>query len=106
MRNYLLTILVAAAVTYLLTPVVRRGALRWGALAEVRDRDVHATPTPRLGGLAMYGGFLAALLVASQLPLLSQVFARSHDWLALVAGATVIAGLGFADARWGLDAAT
>ena len=106
MRNYLLTILVAAAVTYLLTPVVRRGALRWGALAEVRDRDVHATPTPRLGGLAMYGGFLAALLVASQLPLLSQVFARSHDWLALLAGATVIAALGFADDRWGLDALT
>ncbi|MDP9399024.1 MAG: undecaprenyl/decaprenyl-phosphate alpha-N-acetylglucosaminyl 1-phosphate transferase [Actinomycetota bacterium] len=106
MRNYLLTILVAAAATYLLTPVVRRGALRWGALAAVRDRDVHSTPTPRLGGIAMYGGFLAALLVASQLPLLSQVFARSRDWLALLAGATVIAALGFADDRWGLDALT
>ena len=35
-------------------------------MAEVRDRDIHATPTPRWGGLAMYGGFLAGLLIASQ----------------------------------------
>ena len=55
MREYLLTLLVAAAVTYLLTPVARRIALRWGAMTAVRDRDVHAIPTPRLGGIAMFG---------------------------------------------------
>ncbi len=70
----LLVLLVAAAVTYLLTPLARRLAVRIGALAEPRDRDVHAIPTPRLGGLAMYAGVAAALLVASQLPALRQVF--------------------------------
>ena len=63
MREYLLTAVVSAAVTYLLTPVARRIALRWGAMTPVRDRDVHAIPTPRLGGVAMMGGFTAALVV-------------------------------------------
>ena len=74
MREYLLVLCVAAAVTYLLTPVARRFAVRTGAVAEPRDRDVHAVPTPRLGGLAMYGGVCAAFLVAQQLPALSRVF--------------------------------
>ena len=56
MREYLLVLCVAAAVTYLLTPVARRFALRFGAMAEPRDRDVHAVPTPRLGGLAIEVG--------------------------------------------------
>ena len=73
-REYLLVLLVAAAVTYLLTPLARRFALGVGAMTEVRDRDVHATPTPRLGGLAMYGGVAAAFLVAHQLPALQSVF--------------------------------
>ena len=106
MRNYLLTIFVAAAVTYLTTPVVRALALRWGAVAQVRDRDVHATPTPRLGGVAMYAGLVAALLVASELPLLGQVFEQSRDWQALLSGATVVCLLGAADDRWELDAVT
>ena len=69
-REYLLTLVVAATVTYLLTPVARRIALRWGAMTAVRDRDVHAIPTPRLGGIAMLGGFGAGMLVATQMPFL------------------------------------
>jgi UDP-GlcNAc:undecaprenyl-phosphate/decaprenyl-phosphate GlcNAc-1-phosphate transferase len=45
MREYLLCLFAAAAVTYLLTPPVRALALKWGIMAPVRDRDVHATPT-------------------------------------------------------------
>ena len=41
MREYLLCLMVAAAVTYLATPVVRRLALRAGAFTEIRERDVH-----------------------------------------------------------------
>lgn len=106
MREYLLTLLVAAAVTYLVTPVVRRGALRWGAMAEVRDRDVHAVPTPRLGGVAMFAGFAAAMLVASQLPFLRLVSEDSQDPWALLSGAALICLLGVIDDRWGLDALT
>lgn len=105
MREYLLTACLAAAVTYLLTPLARRLAERVGALTAVRDRDVHTVPTPRLGGLAIFGGFLAGLLVASRLPALEQVF-RTSDALGVVFGGLVVVVIGMADDRWGLDALT
>ena len=64
MREYLLVFMVALSVTYLLTVIAREIALRTGAVAAVRDRDVHAEPIPYLGGLAMLGGLCAAYLVA------------------------------------------
>ena len=110
MREYLLCLLVAAAVTYLTTPLARRLAMHYGAMAEVRDRDVHDAPTPRWGGIAMFFGLLAGLLLASQLPLMSAVFDSEFDSerqpLALLAGCTVIVLLGLADDRFGLDAPT
>jgi len=105
-REYLLILFVAAAVTYLMTPVALRLAVRWGAMTEVRDRDVHAIPTPRLGGIAMFAGFVAAVLVATRLPFLGQVFEDSRDGMALLSGAGLICLLGIADDRWGLDAVT
>jgi UDP-GlcNAc:undecaprenyl-phosphate GlcNAc-1-phosphate transferase len=105
-REYLLVLCVAAAVTYLLTPVARRFALRSGAMAEPRDRDVHAVPTPRLGGLAMYGGICAAFLVASTLPALSRVFDKYSDVQATLVAGGLIVLLGAVDDRWGIDALT
>lgn len=64
MREYTLVFLVATSVTYLLTVVAREVALRTGAVAKVRDRDVHAVPIPYFGGLAMLGGLWAAYFVA------------------------------------------
>src|SRR5215467_4724556 len=64
MREYVLTLLVAAAVTYVLTPLVRRFAIAVGAMHAARDRDVHVVPTPLLGGFAMYAGLAAGLVVA------------------------------------------
>lgn len=105
MREYLLVLLVAAAVTYLLTPLARRIAVRVGAMAEPRERDVHAIPTPRLGGIAMYGGICAATLVAHQLPALRQVFTYSDVQSVLVAGGVIVL-LGIVDDTVGLDALT
>ena len=51
MRDYVLTLLVAAAVTYLLTPLVRRVAISAGAMFEPRERDMHTVPVPRGGGV-------------------------------------------------------
>lgn len=107
MREYLLILVVAASVTYLMTPVARRVALRWGAITEVRDRDVHAIPTPRLGGIAMLAGFAAALLVAVHLPFLGPTFTEGNqDARALLSGAVLICLLGIADDKWQLDALT
>ena len=106
MREYTLVFLVAAAVTYLLTPIARRIAIRTGTLAQPRDRDVHAIPTPKLGGVAMYGGIVAALLVARRLPTLGQTFAGSSEDVAILVSGGLICLLGAVDDRWGLDAFT
>ncbi|CAM5316448.1 hypothetical protein STANM309S_02317 [Streptomyces tanashiensis] len=55
-RDYLLTLCVTAAVTYLLTGPVRKFAIATGAMPEIRARDVHREPTPRLGGIAVFCG--------------------------------------------------
>ncbi|WP_300402657.1 MraY family glycosyltransferase [Nocardioides sp.] len=107
MREYLVVFLVAAAVTYLLTVVAREIALRTGAVAAVRDRDVHAEPIPYLGGLAMLGGLVAAYFVARELPFLStsNVFTFSDAGAVLLAGA-LICGVGVLDDIFELDALT
>ncbi|GAA1531662.1 MraY family glycosyltransferase [Actinomadura kijaniata] len=108
MREYLLTILVAALVAYLLTPAVRRFAVWFGAQAAPRDRDVHVIPTPRLGGLAMFGGMVAALVVATGLPEMRKVLASAdvNVGKALLLSGGLIVLVGIADDRWGVDALT
>lgn len=90
MREYLLVVVVAMAVTYAATPLVRRLAIRIGAITPVRDRDVHDTPIPRLGGVAILVGFLAAVLVGSQLPKLHCIVSGEGG----LAGGSDISGLG------------
>ncbi|MGW5264359.1 MraY family glycosyltransferase [Microbispora sp. NPDC004025] len=107
MREYLLLALVAAAVTYLLVPPVRAFALRIGAAPEVRERDVHTVPTPRLGGLAMFGGMAAALLVATNLPYVGGAFGSGQTGqtvVALLAAGGLIVITGFLDDWLGMDA--
>lgn len=104
MREYGLTLLVAAAVTYLLTPLMRRLAIAVGALHAARDRDVHVEPTPLLGGLAMYGGLAAGLLVASKLTPLGSVFAGTRVAGGLLLAGGLIVTVGFVDDRWGMGA--
>ncbi|HEY0118320.1 MAG TPA: MraY family glycosyltransferase [Cellulomonas sp.] len=103
MRAYLLLLAVAAAVTYLLTPVARRLAFSWGAITAVRARDVHHEPTPRLGGMAMFGGLLVAMLLASRLPFLHAVFGNPHPIIGIVGGGAIVCALGVADDIWDLD---
>ena len=105
-REYLLTVLIAAAVTYLLTPLVRRGAMAVGAMHAGRDRDVHIEPVPLLGGLAMYGGLAAGLLVAAQVEPLRTVFAGSRLASGLLLAGGLIVVVGFVDDRWGLNPAS
>ena len=107
MREYLAVFLVATAVTYLLAVIARELALRFGAVARVRDRDVHDVPIPYFGGIAMYGGLVAAYLVGRNLPFLSSADAAVVDdaGVVLVAGAMVCA-LGVVDDLIELDALT
>lgn len=116
MREYFLIFVVAGAITYLTTPLVRAVAVATNAFTPVRERDVHSTPTPRLGGVAIFLGFAAASLVARELPFLKGVYSggqisgvlmgagivclvgaiddiRELDWLTKLAGQSLAAGV-------------
>jgi UDP-GlcNAc:undecaprenyl-phosphate/decaprenyl-phosphate GlcNAc-1-phosphate transferase len=102
--EYVTTLLVAAAVTYLLTPLVRRFAVTVGAIHATRDRDVHQVPTPLLGGVAMYAGLVAGLIVASRLVSLKSVFAQTNMAKGLLLAGALVVIMGFIDDRWGMGA--
>jgi UDP-GlcNAc:undecaprenyl-phosphate/decaprenyl-phosphate GlcNAc-1-phosphate transferase len=108
MREYVLVILVAAAATYLLCSLARVLAVRVGAVAQVRDRDVHAIPIPYFGGVAMLGGLAISILVAWNLPFLggegtSQMFG---DVAVVLLGGAVVCLVGVVDDVFELDAIT
>lgn len=105
-REYVLVGLTTAALTFLLTGLVRRFAGKVGAIAKPRARDVHAVPIPRMGGLAMYLSVVAGMGLAHQLPVLRRAFEYSLDPLGVLIGGGVIVVLGALDDRFELDSWT
>jgi len=102
MRVYLLLALIAAAVTFLLTPTSHWIARKTHAVSAVRSRDVHTVPTPRLGGLAILGGIIATVLIASQTRFLAGIFESRQPW-GIAGAAIIVALLGWADDVFDLD---
>lgn len=103
MSTYLFVMLVAAGVTYLMVPVVRRIAERQGAMTMPRDRDVHSIPTPRLGGLAMLAGLAVSFAVARPMPFLQPVFDSTQSPWGILGAAALISAIGAIDDIWGLE---
>lgn len=91
----------AAGLTALLVPFITRLCAQKGWLAYPGPRSIHHTPTPTVGGVAIFGGFMATLLVSFALEYLIPDFQRSpfeHLRLGLlVIGATIVAAISFID---------
>ncbi|MEH0146789.1 MraY family glycosyltransferase [Corynebacterium sp. Q4381] len=105
LRELGLVLLVAAAITFLATGLVRSLLVRTGRVAEIRQRDVHTQPTPSAGGVAMFTGFVAAVFLAQQLPALTRGFAPvTPEMTAVVAGAFAIVLVGVIDDLYELGA--
>ena len=105
-REYLLVGLTTAVLTFLFTGLVRRFAIRWGAVAYPRQRDVHTVPIPRLGGLAMYLGVCGGMFLAHALPVLRRAFEYTLDPTAVLIGGGLIVLVGMLDDRFELDSLT
>ncbi|MHB1296066.1 MAG: MraY family glycosyltransferase [Anaerolineae bacterium] len=63
MAQYLLLLVSAFLLAVGMTPVVRKAAVRWGVVDRPNARKVHARPMPLMGGVAIYLGFMGALVV-------------------------------------------
>ena len=93
MREYLVTLLLAAALCYIITPLVRKWALHFGAVAQIRKRDIHVVPTPRWGGLAMWLSMSATFLIVGNLELVGKSFGRDAQGIFLAGTFLVLLGM-------------
>ena len=85
----MLALLVALAISFAATPLVRRLAFRIGAVDVPKDnRRMHKHPIPRLGGLAIFMGFLISVLVFAEI---------TKELRGILIGAVIIVILGIVD---------
>ena len=77
------------------TPVFRHIAGRLGMVDRPDARRVHLSPVPLLGGVAIYVGFIVALLLFGEGWVVSQA-------ISIFVGATIVSFLGVWDDRWGV----
>lgn len=100
---------VALAVSYALTPLVRKLAFRFGVVTAPRERDINTVPMPRWGGLAMVGAFLLTLgLVYAYIVTHRHVFPWAPHQIRQFAGvlvaATLVAIVGTIDDKYEVSA--
>jgi UDP-GlcNAc:undecaprenyl-phosphate GlcNAc-1-phosphate transferase len=88
----------------MLTPLIRNLALKFRAVAVVRDRDIHLEETARWGGVAMWLSMGATFLAIHNLELLGKAYGR--ELLGIFLAATFVLLIGALDDRFELDAIT
>ncbi|GAA1322944.1 MraY family glycosyltransferase [Leucobacter albus] len=103
MLSYVLVLAVAVVVTAVCSYGVLWLAKRFQLAPEVRERDVHQNPTPRLGGVAMFIGLLAAFGAAASLPEFQGLFRADLKMWALIGACLLIAVIGVLDDLLDLD---
>lgn len=91
--SYTLLFLVAGVSVLSLTPRIIRAAHRWGFLDIPSARKIHQNPTPLLGGMAIFAGFLASFLIGIRLS--STAF--SFPLIGFLLGATWVFLIGLID---------
>ena len=92
----LLALLVAAIISCLATPLVKMLSVKYGAVDVPKDgRRMHDHPIPRMGGLAIFFGFMASMLIFVPLDTAKK---------GMLAGAVIIVILGVLDDKYSLPA--
>ncbi|TPX04877.1 undecaprenyl/decaprenyl-phosphate alpha-N-acetylglucosaminyl 1-phosphate transferase [Schumannella luteola] len=100
---YVLVAGIAAIVTFTVAVLIYRLSHKYRLYPKIRARDVHTRPTPRLGGIAMFVGVIAAFAVASKLPAFELVFSDSGKILGVLGAALLTVVIGVIDDLIDLD---
>ena len=82
------SLIVAMGVTWIVTPVLIRAAERFGAVDRPGGRKTHSLPTPRIGGVAVFAGFVAGMAFAAYATGLLFHFPQGTYWRSLMFSAT------------------
>ena len=84
-----LALLTALVVSFLMTPVVKSFAYKVGAIDVPKDdRRMHKKPIPRLGGLAIFFGFMVSILLFVEI---------TPEMRSILLGSVIIVVLGVVD---------
>jgi UDP-GlcNAc:undecaprenyl-phosphate GlcNAc-1-phosphate transferase len=86
--QYIFFMLGSFLITFSLVPLIKKLAFKVGAVDNPCQRKVHCKPMPRLGGLAIYLGFIVMILLTQSM---------TQEIIGLVLGSTIIAILGIID---------
>ena len=87
--NVFLALVVSLVVSFLTSPVVKNFAYKVGAIDVPKDaRRMHKVPIPRLGGLAIFFGFIVGILLFGKI---------DRQMQGILLGAVVIVVLGVVD---------
>ncbi|OLC40894.1 MAG: hypothetical protein AUH74_07135 [Nitrospirae bacterium 13_1_40CM_4_62_6] len=93
--RWLYILLFSFTTAFASTPVTIRLGIRWGLIDQPTERKIHREPTPRVGGLAVYVGFIGSVLVNSIL----------EDWMvAILLAGSLLLVVGIVDDAWELRA--
>lgn len=107
MKSYFAIFVIAVLSATVLTPLLRRLCQRWGLVDESRDsRRVHVTPTPRLGGIAIFASVVIALsgLLLIHNNLTAALHADIRKMIAFLVCATLVLLIGVYDDTRGANA--
>jgi UDP-GlcNAc:undecaprenyl-phosphate/decaprenyl-phosphate GlcNAc-1-phosphate transferase len=95
MDNMYILAIVSTAISAILTPFVRKFAVRFNVIDVPKDhRRVHNKPTPLLGGLAIYFSFVITLILCKG--------ALTNSEIGLIIGATIIVIGGVIDDKYNI----
>jgi UDP-GlcNAc:undecaprenyl-phosphate GlcNAc-1-phosphate transferase len=105
----------AAIFCYFLTPLVKVWAIRHGAVAVPRERDVHTKPIPRWGGVAMYAAYVLTIVcillwyvvrhnMHPHVPAIPWESREIEQFAGIFIGATLVAVMGAIDDKFELSA--
>lgn len=102
MKVYLLLMLVAGLISFVITPAVRVIGVRGRVYTPRRKRDMHREPIPKLGGVAMVSAVLGGLCIAGTIPFLDGIFMNPDPVRGLLVALLIIIVVGVADDLWDL----
>lgn len=103
MKQYVFVVIFTAALTLCLAWAVWQLSLRFKLYPGIRERDVHSTPTPRLGGIAMFIAIVAAIAVSAAHPFFEIFWVDARPISAILIASLIIVLVGVADDLWDLD---
>ncbi|MDR1861514.1 MAG: undecaprenyl/decaprenyl-phosphate alpha-N-acetylglucosaminyl 1-phosphate transferase [Candidatus Ancillula sp.] len=102
MRYYVILVAISALVTFFATFFVRRIGTNF-TRNELRRRDIHTKPVPRIGGIAMYFGAMAGVATSLLIPFFQTQWSDFRTFAAIGAAATLLCVFGVLDDIFNLD---